>query len=129
MIKLDTQDKNKQLCLDKIEYLGTGAYHCHLQVKSNGFMYDHDYGFDNDEYFLAKAHELIETGTGAAELTELGTDSFIRFQPYGGDILLVSGMITSEGELTQSIDFAFTINQKTFAIFIKEFGKMVKTNT
>lgn len=128
-IKLHTDSEDKQLQFDKIEYLGSGAYSCNLKIASNGFMCDREFGFDNDEYFLAKARKTLATETGTAELTDLSADSFLKFQPFGEATILISGLIHTEEELTQTLEFAFTVKHKQAKQFIKEFEKMVKANT
>jgi len=84
--KLNTRDKTKQLSFVDLEYLGSGAYDCEIHVDSSGFMCKRAFGFDNDEYFLAKIRDVVANQAGEAELTDLQADSFIRFKPYTDDI-------------------------------------------
>jgi hypothetical protein len=126
--KLNTRDKSKQLSFVDIEYLGSGAYDCQIHVDSSGFMCKREFGFDNDEYFLSKIHDVVENQAGEAELTDLQADSFIRFKPYAEDEILVSGYIVEHTDVTQSIEFAFTVNTACVNKFIESFEKMVRAN-
>jgi hypothetical protein len=126
--KLNTRDKSKQLSFVDIDYLGSGAYSCEIQVDSSGFMCKREFGFDNDEYFLSKLHDVVENHSGEAELTDLQADSFIRFKPYTEDEFLVSGYIVEHTNVTQSIEFAFTASSACLKKFIDSFEKMVRAN-
>ena len=126
--KLNTRDKSKQLSFVDVEYLGSGAYSCEIHVDSNGFMCKREFGFDNDEYFLTKIRDLSETHQSEAELTDLQADSFIRFKPYPNDEILVTGYIVEHTNVTQSIEFAFSISNKCIKTFISAFEKMVRAN-
>ena len=126
--KLNTRDKTKQLSFVDLEYLGSGAYDCEIHVDSSGFMCKRAFGFDNDEYFLAKIHDVVANQTGEAELTDLQADSFIRFKPYTDDEILVSGYIVEHTDVTQSIEFAFTVDKACINKFIESFEKMVRAN-
>ncbi|MGD9385515.1 MAG: hypothetical protein PVF28_03110, partial [Thioalkalispiraceae bacterium] len=109
--KLNTRDKSKQLSFVDIEYLGGGAYSCEVHVDSSGFMCKREFGFDNDEYFLGKIHDVAESQVGEAELTDLQADSFIRFKPYAEGEIMVTGYIVEHTNVTQSIEFAFTVSE------------------
>ena len=126
--KLDTRDKSKQLSFVDVDYLGSGAYSCQIHVDSSGFMCKRDFGFDNDEFFLAKIKDVVEHGQGEAELTDLQADSFIRFKPYINEEVLVTGYIVEHTNVTQSIEFAFTVSQGCIKKFITAFEKMVRAN-
>ena len=126
--KLNTRDKSKQLSFAKIDYLGSGAYSCEIQVDSSGFMCKREFFFDNDEYFLTKIRDLVSRHEGDAELTDLQADSFIRFKPYTNDEILVTGYIVEHTNVTQSIEFAFSVSKNCISTFIKAFEKMVRAN-
>ncbi len=127
--KLVAQDKTGELLLNQITYLGDGTYRCELNVNSNGFMCQREFGFDNDEFFLAKIHDvMISQPHSRAELTNLQTDNYIRFEPFGQDTILTSGFITEVNNVTQSIEFAFTVTVDALKTFVTAFEKMVRAN-
>ncbi len=125
---LAIKSSSAYLKLNQIDYLGSGAYQCQVEVLSNGFQCDRPFGFDNDEYFLAKASEVVESQTGEAELMDLQADSFIRIRPFEDDTVLVSGYIVEDTHVTQSIEFAFNAPLKEVKKFVSAFEKMVRAN-
>jgi len=127
-LKLNTKDTSKQLSFVDIDYLGSGAYSCEIHVNSSGFMCKREFSFDNDEYFLSKIRNVAERQEGEAELTDLQADSFIRFKPYIDNEVLVTGYIVENTNVTQSIEFAFSINKACINTFITSFEKMVRAN-
>jgi len=127
-LKLNTKDKSKQLSFVDLDYLGTGAYNCEIHVISSGFMCKREFSFDNDEYFLTKVRNVAEHQQGEAELTDLQADSFIRFKPYINNEILVTGYIVENTNVTQSIEFAFSIDAACINAFINSFEKMVRAN-
>lgn len=127
-IKLDTKDKSKQLGFANVEYLGSGAYSCEIHVESSGFMCKRDFGFDNDEFFLSKIKDVVDHEHGEAELTDLQADSFIRFKPYVNDEVLVMGYIVEHTNVTQSIEFAFTVGKTCLREFIISFENIVRAS-
>ena len=126
--KLNTRDKSKQLSFVNVDYLGSGAYDCEIHVDSSGFMCKREFGFDNDGYFLNKIHDVVKNRIGEAELTDLQADSFIRFKPYAEDEILITGYIVEHTNVTQSIEFAFTVTKACMQKFIESFEKMVRAN-
>ena len=127
-LKLNTKDSSRQLSFVNLDYLGTGAYSCEIHVNSSGFMCEREFSFDNDEYFLSKIRNVAEHQQGEAELTDLQADSFIRFKPYVDDGILVTGYIVENTNVTQSIEFAFSIDTECAKDFINSFEKMVRAN-
>lgn len=128
-IRLTSDTPSSQLEFKKLDYLGSGAYECQLLVNANGFMCDREFSFDNDEYFVAKLREVLATQTGEADLMALESDSYIRIQPYHGTTLLVSGLIVEEQPLSQSLEFAFTADEKSVTKFVTALEKIVRANT
>ena len=126
---LSLESKTAFLKLSDIEYLGSGAYRCRLQIESNGFFCDRPFGFDNDEYFVSKARDTINGDCPEADLMELQADSFIRLKVCAGNGILVSGYIVEESDLTQSLEFAFSVSHKIASQFVTAFEKMVRKNT
>lgn len=126
--KLNTGDTSKQLSFVDLEYLGSGAYRCEIQVDSSGFMCKREFSFDNDEYFLSRIRDVAENQHGEAELTDLQADSFIRFKPYESNEILVTGYVVEHTNITQSIEFAFVVSGKCIATFINAFEKIVRVN-
>ena len=127
-LKLNTKDTSKQLSFVDLDYLGSGAYSCEIHVNSSGFMCKREFSFDNDEYFLSKIRAVADLQQGEAELTDLQADSFIRFKPYDNDEILVTGYIVENTNVTQSIEFSFTIDKTCINSFINSFEKMVRAN-
>ena len=127
-LKLNTKDSSRQLSFVDLDYLGNGVYSCEIHVNSSGFMCKREFSFDNDEYFLSKIRTVAERQQGEAELTDLQADSFIRFKSYMDDEILVTGYIVENTNVTQSIEFAFSIDKKCINTFINSFEKMVRAN-
>ncbi len=126
--KLNTRDASKQLSFVDLEYLGSGAYRCEVNVDSSGFICKREFSFDNDEYFLARIRDVAENQHGEAELTDLQADSFIRFKSYENNEILVTGYIVEHTNVTQSIEFAFLVSDKCIKTFIDAFAKIVRAN-
>lgn len=116
------------LKLNNIEYLGSGAYSCQIIVDSNGFHCNRPFSFDNDEYFVAKAWEVVNTHTGEADLMDLQADSYLRFKPFNNNSILVCGFIVEETNVTQSLEFAFSASRDTVDKFMRAFEQMVRAN-
>ena len=116
------------LKLTEIDYLGSGAYSCRLLIESSGFCCDRPFGFDNDEYFVSKAHDVINSDNAEADLMDLQADSYIRLKPFENATILVSGFIVEETNLTQSIEFAFSVSKDIASQFVTDFEKMVRSN-
>jgi hypothetical protein len=122
-------DEQHLIRFTDIDYLGQGAYSCTINVKSNGFSCEKVFGFDNDEYFLAKLKEVLVNQAGAAELMDLQSDNNLKIHAFGADTLLITGFIQEEEPLAQSMEFAFTTNYVLVEKFISEFAYMVRSNT
>ena len=116
------------LKLTEIDYLGGGAYSCRLLIKSSGFGCDRPFGFDNDEYFVSKARDVIQTNVAEADLMDLQADSYIRLKPFENDTILVCGFIVEETNLTQSLEFAFSVSKEMASQFVADFEQMVRSN-
>lgn len=125
---LSLTSKTASLKLSHIDYLGGGAYQCRLLIDSNGFCCDRPFGFDNDEYFVSKARDVISAQSAEADLMDLQADSYIRLKPFENASVLVSGFIVEETNVTQSIEFAFTVSKQTASQFVADFEQMVRSN-
>jgi hypothetical protein len=125
---LSLTGKTAFLKLTEIDYLGGGAYQCRLLIESSGFCCNRPFGFDNDEYFVSKAKDVINTGSAEADLMDLQADSYIRLKPFENTSVLVSGYIVEETDFTQSIEFAFTVSKQTASQFVADFEQMVRSN-
>lgn len=126
---LSGTDEQHRIIFSNIRYLGNGAYICQLNVQSNGFVCDKEFGFDNDEYFIAKLKEVLTKQTGEAELMGLQSDNYLKLQAFGPDTLLISGLMIEEQPLAQSLEFAFTTQYALIEKFVVEFANMVRANT
>lgn len=126
--ELELKTNTAYLQLKKIEYLGGGAYSCQIIVESNGFHCNRPFSFDNDEYFVSKAWDVVNVLNGEADLMDLQADSYIRFKPFGNNAVLVCGYIVEDTNVTQSLEFAFTATQETVKVFVSAFEKMVRAN-
>lgn len=119
----------QQIILSEVHYQGHGAYRCNINVQSNGFSCHKVFNFDNDEYFLAKLKEVLDSQSGEAELFDLQSDNVIKIQAYETDVLLVSGLILEEAPFSQSLEFAFSTDYNMLERFAGEFRRMVQANT
>jgi len=126
--ELSLSSKTASLKLTNIDYLGGGAYQCRLLIESSGFSCDRPFGFDNDEYFVSKARDVMNTESAEADLMDLQADSYIRLKPFENASILVSGFIVEETNVTQSIEFAFTVSKQTASQFVADFEHMVRSN-
>lgn len=126
--ELSLKSNDGQLQLKEIDYLGSGAYCCRLLINSNGFNCDRLFEFDNDEYFVSKAREIMTARTGEADLMGLQADSYVRLQPYDNQNMLVSGFIVEETHVMQSLEFAFSVPQASAEGFLSAFEQMVRMN-
>lgn len=122
-------DKQHQVMLTNLHYLGHGAYTSTIKIASNGFYCEQEFGFDNDEYFINKLQEVLTHRSGEAQLMGLQSESYLKIQPFGQDTLLISGLILQEQPLAQSLEFAFTIQYPLLDRFVTEFARMVRANT
>ena len=127
-LTLSGLDHQHAIVFSNLNYLGHGAYSCLLQVRSNGFSCEKVFGFDNDEYFIAKINEVITLKTGDAELTDLQSDNFLKIQVFEPEGLLVTGLILEEEPLNQSLEFAFVTRYEMIERFAHEFARMVQAN-
>ena len=59
---------------------------------------------------------------------DLQADSYIRLKPFENASILVSGFIVEETNVTQSIEFAFTVSKQTASQFVADFEQMVRSN-
>lgn len=126
--RLNGSDKTSFIQIEPIEYLGSGRYECLLSASSSGFHCQRTFAFDNDEYFLVKVRTLLNNNEGEAELMAMSEDSFIRFRPWDGEQLLLTGYLVEHSQVTHSIEFAFQIEKNVVADFITKFEKMVRKN-
>lgn len=122
-------DQAHLIALSEIQYLGHGAYSCRLNVRSNGFSCAKAFGFDNDEYFLAKLKDVLAHNTGEAEMMDLQSENFLKIQALENDSLLVSGLVMEQQPLSQSLEFAFITRRELLERFTSEFSRMVQSNT
>ena len=122
-------DQAHLIALSEIQYLGHGAYSCLLNVRSNGFSCAKAFGFDNDEYFLAKLKDVLAHNTGEAEMMDLQSENFLKIQALENDSLLVSGLVMEQQPLSQSLEFAFITRRELLERFTSEFSCMVQSNT
>ncbi len=125
LISLDNQHTLK---LVDVEYLGNGIYTCEIQVNSNGFMCKRIFGFDNDEYFLAKLNALLNNSEGEATLMDMQADSFVRLKYIDTDSVQLTGYIVEQTDVTHSLEFSFKIGLLKITSFVKDFEKMVRAN-
>lgn len=125
--ELKTGNNSHTLCLSAIEYIGTGCYQCILKADSDGFMCERPFNFDNDEYFLAKLRSMQRNIEAQAELSDLGSENYLRFTLLDADFVLVVGYIEAHEEYTQSIEFAFRISNSEFSDFVAAFAAMVQS--
>ena len=125
---LTTNDKQHSLKLTDVEYLGNGVYTCEIQVNSNGFMCKRIFGFDNDEYFLAKINAMLNNKNGEASLMDMQEDSFLRFKYFDDNTIQLTGYLVEQTEVTHSMEFSFNIDLDKAARFVKDFEKMVRVN-
>lgn len=128
-LTLAGNDQQHQIILSEIQYQGHGAYRCNIRIQSNGFSCHKTFNFDNDEYFLAKLKEVLESQSGEAELFDLQSDNVIKIQAYDTDVLLVSGLILEAQPFAQSLEFAFSTHYGRLERFAGEFKRMVQANT
>ncbi len=124
---LTSSDKSSTVQLKNVEYLGSGTYDCELHANSNGFMCQRPFGFDNDEYFLAKLNALLNNGEGEAELMDMSADSFIRFRTINDEQLLLTGYLVEHTQVTHSIEFAFSMTKHDAKKFAVDFEKLVRS--
>ena len=122
------ENDKASLQLSEIDYLGGGAYSCRLLIDSGGFACDRPFGFDNDEYFVSKARDVIQAECSEADLMDLQADSYIRLKPFDTTSVLVSGFIVDESNLTQSMEFAFCVSKDSASQFVADFEQMVRRN-
>lgn len=125
---LDSHNTQQSLKLLNVDYLGNGVYNCEIQVNSNGFMCKRIFGFDNDEYFLAKLNALLNNSEGEATLMDMQADSFVRLKYIDTDSVLLTGYIVEQTDVTHSLEFSFKIELPKITSFVKDFEKMVRTN-
>jgi len=125
LLGLDTQH---HISFSDIHYHGHGAYSCVLTVHSNGFSCNKQFGFDNDEYFLAKLKDVLTHKSGEAELMDLQSDNYLKIQAFETGTLLISGLILEEQPLAQSLEFAFLTHYEMVERFVSEFARMVQSN-
>jgi hypothetical protein len=120
-------DQQHHIIVSHIQYQGQGAYSCVLKIQSNGFACEKGFGFDNDEYFLAKLKEVFVSHTGEAELMSLLSENHLKIQAYDADTLLISGFIQEEQPFNQSLEFAFLTRYDMLERFISEFTRVVRS--
>jgi len=125
---LDTSDKQHCLKLIDVDYLGSGIYTSEIEVNSNGFMCKRIFGFDNDEYFLAKLNALLDNNEGEATLMAMQEDSFLRFKFLDKNSIQLTGYIVEQTDVTHSLEFSFNLDLKKITKFAKEFENMVRAN-
>lgn len=114
--------------LKDIDYLGSGAYSCQIIIESNGFHCNRPFSFDNDEYFVSKAWDVVKAHHDEADLMDLQADSYLRFKPFGNNTILVCGYIVEDTNVTQSMEFAFSAPTDSVKNFVTEFEQMVRKN-
>ncbi len=124
----NSQATQHSLKLLDVDYLGSGVYTCEIQVNSNGFMCDRIFGFDNDEYFLAKLKAMLNNNEGEATLMEMQADSFLRLKHIDAETVLLTGYLVEQTDVTHSLEFSFTLDTKKVTTFVKAFEKMVRAN-
>ncbi len=125
---LDTSDKKHHLKLLDVDYLGNGVYTSEIQVNSNGFMCKRIFGFDNDEYFLAKLNAMLNNNQGEATLMDMQADSFLRFNFLENNTIQLTGYLVEQTEVTHSLEFSFNLDLKKISKFVKDFEQMVRAN-
>ena len=125
---LTSHDEQQTLKLIDVEYLGNGIYTSEIQVNSNGFMCKRIFGFDNDEYFLAKLNAMLNNNDGEAVLMDMQEDSFLRFNYLDDHTIQLTGYLVEHTEVTHSLEFSFSIELKKATQFGKDFENMVRTN-
>ena len=125
---LDTEDKQHSLKLLDVDYLGNGIYTSEIQVSSNGFMCKRIFGFDNDEYFLAKLNAMLNNNEGEATLMDMSADSFLRLKYIGNNLIQLTGYLVEQTEVTHSLEFSFNLELAKITKFVKAFEKMVRAN-
>jgi len=125
---LDTNDKQHYIKLSDVEYLGNGVYTCEIQVNSNGFMCKRVFGFDNDEYFLAKLNAMLNNNEGEATLMDMQADSFLRLKLLDKSTIQLTGYLVEQTEVTHSLEFSFNLELKKVTQFLKDFESMVRAN-
>ena len=128
-LEIVTGDKNKKFLFKDIEFNGADGVRVQFVMHSNGLMCDRPFEFDNDEYCLSKLKQLQQTGQGDAELTNLYSEDFIKFEIPFADRLSITGLLT-DGEAThQTLEFAFDVDISKLDKLITDFEKLVRANT
>lgn len=126
--ELNTSDKQHSLKLVDVDYLGNGVYTSDILVNSDGFMCRRPFGFDNDEYFLTKLNEVLNSRDAEAILMDMSADSFLRFKSDQSDEILLTGYIVEHTEVTHSLEFAFRLTKTKIQEFADQFRAMVRAN-